>query len=303
VIFLMTSLALHLSWNACAPLPEPRAALILADVDGKLLAAGGTYWSEGRKMWSRRADFFDPASNRWLPGPPLPAPRADSAVAAIEGDVYLLGGTSDGEVLDDVIVLHNGAWETKPEMRLPGKRSYANAAVYNGKLYLFGGMEKAGDLSTIRDNVWVWEDGRWTQIATIPPPARSNYAFAVDGHTAYFFGGVTATTDGFHNLGEALAYDMGANRWRELASVPEANRAWGAVPVRGRILLLGGYTSGFAAGIFRFDPITCSYAYAGELPQGLADTRYVRIGGRIYVTGGESGVKIRSGNTWEGVIP
>ncbi|MCC6340700.1 MAG: hypothetical protein IT166_00790 [Bryobacterales bacterium] len=299
----MASLVLHPMWNARAPLPEPRAALILAAVDGKLLAAGGTWWNGNRKMWSRRADFFDPVSNRWLPAPPLPAPRADSAVAVLDGDVYVLGGSSDGEALDDVLVLRNGSWEPRPEMRLPGRRSHANAAVWKNKLYLFGGMEKAGDLQTIRDNVWIWEDGRWRLISTIPPPARGNYAFAVDGNSACFFGGVTAAAGGFHNLGEALAYSMETSRWRALPSVPQANRAWAAVPIRGGILLLGGYTTGFSAAIYSFDPISGNYAFAGELPQGLADTRYVRIGEKIYVTGGESGMRIRSGNTWEGVIP
>ena len=50
-----------------APMPLPRGGCAVGVLDGRMILAGGTYWSEGRKIWSDRVDFFDPVANRWEP--------------------------------------------------------------------------------------------------------------------------------------------------------------------------------------------------------------------------------------------
>ena len=297
-------LAFQISWQSLAPLPEPRAALLHAVVEGRLLAAGGTQWQDGQKLWSRRCDFFDPQTNTWSPGAPLPMPRADSATVEVGGDTFFLGGTSDGRVLDDVIVFDGMNWRSKPEMRLPAPRSYAQAAFVKRRVYLFGGLEKAGDIASARSDVWMWNLDRpndgWTRVSQIPEPARSNYGFGVLDGKAYLFGGVSPTANGFHNLAESWSYDFGRNEWTALPDVPVATRAWAAVAVQNSILLLGGYTDRFVDTVLNFSPRSKKMQHSGRLPHGLADARFLQIGERLYVTGGESGMKVRSPGTWEG---
>jgi serine/threonine-protein kinase PknK len=301
---LLMSLAFQIVWESQSPLPEPRAALLHAVVDGRLLAAGGTLWKQDRKLWSTRCDFFDPRTNTWRTGPPLPAPRADSAVIETAGEFLFIGGTSDGRVLDDVLVYSGTGWRSRPEMRLPAPRSYAQAALVGRRIYLFGGLEKAGEIGSANRDVWMWNldkpGGGWRHVSTMPEPARSNYAFAVLNGKAYIFGGVAPDGAAFRNLSESWSYDLNTNEWSPLPTVPIATRAWSAAVWQNSILLLGGYTDQFAASILSFSPDSRDFIYAGDLPEGLADARFLSIGGSLYVTGGESGVKIRSAYTWSG---
>ena len=92
----LTALAFQLTWHSRAPLPEPRAGLLHAVVDGKLLAAGGAYWKDNQKIWSRRMDLYDPATNSWSPGASMPHTRADSASVVTGDEILFLGGSSDG---------------------------------------------------------------------------------------------------------------------------------------------------------------------------------------------------------------
>ena len=82
--------------------------------------------------------------------------------------------------------------------------------------------------------------------------------------------------------------------------MPVATRAWAAVAVQNSILLLGGYTDRFVATVLNFSPRSKKMQHSGRLPHGLADARFLQIGERLYVTGGESGMKVRSPGTWEG---
>jgi N-acetylneuraminic acid mutarotase len=300
-----SALMFQFVWQAQAPLPEPRAALLHAVVGGRLLAAGGTYWKDERKFWGTRCDLFDPATNSWSTGPALPVPRADSASAEVRGEFLYFGGTSNGRVLDDVLAFDGVRWYGKPEMRLPAPRSYSQAAVIERRIYLFGGLEKIGDIATARRDVWVWDldhpRDRWQQISQMPEPARSN--FAVLNGKALFFGGVAPTQGGFRNLSESWSYDFGKNRWESLPPVPLATRAWAAAVRDGSVFIFGGYTDQFARTILRFHPQSREFTPAGELPRGLADVRFFAIKDSLFVTGGESGMKIRSGETWRGTGP
>jgi N-acetylneuraminic acid mutarotase len=296
-------LAFQVVWQSQSPLPEPRAALLHAVVDGRLLAAGGTLWKDDRKLWSARCDVFDPRTNTWSAGPPLPMPRADSAAVEVDGETLFFGGTSEGRALDDVLAYGKNGWSSKPEMRLPAARSYAQAALAGRRVYLFGGLAKTGEIGSASRDVWMWDldnPGVWRHVSTMPEPARSNYAFASLNGKAYVFGGVAPDGPGFRNLSDSWAYDFDRNEWSPLPAVPTATRAWSAVVWQDSIWLLGGYTDQFATSILRFSPHLGGFHYFGELPRGLADAKFLSIDGSVYVTGGESGVKIRSSDTWRG---
>jgi N-acetylneuraminic acid mutarotase len=304
MIAVATVLAFQLVWRAQAPLPQPRAALLQAVFGGRVLTAGGTYWIDDRKYWSTRCDFFDPRTNTWSSGASLPMPRADSAVVEVGGKLLFLGGTSEGRVLDDVLAFNGTAWRVMNEMRLPGPRSYPQSAVVDRRIYLFGGLETAGDITTARSDVWMWNLDRpadgWQHVSKMPEPARINYAFTLLDGKAYLFGGVAPSAGGFRNLSEAWSYDFRKNDWVPLPAIPVATRAWAAAVWRNCILLLGGYTDQFSSTVLSFSPKSREFTYSGSLPRGIADARFLSIDGDLFVTGGESGMKIRSAESWRG---
>ena len=77
-------------WTPKASLPEPRANLAVAVLDGKLYALGGE--RDGAPLTA--ASVYDPATDTWSALPPLPVAATDLAAAGANGKLYALGGTT-----------------------------------------------------------------------------------------------------------------------------------------------------------------------------------------------------------------
>jgi hypothetical protein len=101
------------------------------------------------------------------------SPRLASALVEFKGKLFLLGGTenyyfgdkkslkndvwSSADGKDWTLVTPNAAW---------APRAYHQAAVLNGKIYLFGGGNYVPEYQAFND-VWSSEDGvQWTQVTT-----------------------------------------------------------------------------------------------------------------------------------------
>ena len=149
-------LAESLVWQERAPLPLPRAGYMAGVIDGHFVLAGGSYWTEKRKLWTDRVDIFDPQANVWRPAASLPEPRSDAACVTLKNSLYLFGGGAEGTTRRDALVFRNGEWKPRPAAQLPSPRIYAVAVASGSSIYLFGGLSKANDYHTANDTLWVW---------------------------------------------------------------------------------------------------------------------------------------------------
>ncbi len=79
-------------WRAGPALPEPRAGLGAAVMDGQVHVVGGEQLSPPRTF----ADHYilNTAGSRWTVGEPLHTPRHGSAVAARDGRLFVVGGAT-----------------------------------------------------------------------------------------------------------------------------------------------------------------------------------------------------------------
>jgi N-acetylneuraminic acid mutarotase len=84
------------TWTATGPMVsdfEGRTLVALAD--GRVLAAGGTV-ADRFEPYSRRAEVYDPSTNRWLATKRMPAPRAYATGLLLEdGSVLVAGGGTE----------------------------------------------------------------------------------------------------------------------------------------------------------------------------------------------------------------
>ena len=96
------------TWNPAAPLPVRLDHLAAAVVDDQIYVAGGRLTQNGSFI---RNDptlaIYDPTSNQWSVGSPLPTPRSGHAAASIAGFLLVVGGEIPGiisanEVYDPV---------------------------------------------------------------------------------------------------------------------------------------------------------------------------------------------------------
>ena len=90
-------------WDRLAPIPaspetgqQVGGGLAMAAAGGKLVAFGGEWFAPGGGGVFAETWIYDPAADRWEPGPPMRTPRHGLAAAAVDGVIHAIAG---GEVV------------------------------------------------------------------------------------------------------------------------------------------------------------------------------------------------------------
>lgn len=86
-------------WDTLAPMPaspvtgqQVGGGLAMAAAGGKLVAFGGEWFAPGGGGVFAETWVYDPAADRWAPGPPMRTPRHGLAAAAVDGVIYAIAG-------------------------------------------------------------------------------------------------------------------------------------------------------------------------------------------------------------------
>jgi non-specific serine/threonine protein kinase len=264
-----------LVWQSRTPAPEPVqevASVVLGDrvwVIGGLTAAGAT----------ARVDTYDPATDRWSPGPDLPVALHHAAAAVYRGEVVVAGGFQSASDLysrpsDRVFALRNGAWVELPRLRRP--RGAAGAAVVGDTLYVVGGRD-----STVLTGATEAFDGTsWRERAAIPTP-RDHLGAVSDGHVLYAVGGrflsPAATADSFER------YDPSRDAWTGLPPLPTARGGIGVTLAGGRIVVAGGEdASNVYAQVEAFDVGSGGWSSLADDPSPRHGLALAAVGNGVY---------------------
>ncbi len=285
-----------LSWREGAPAPLPRAGCAAGVVGGHVVIAGGTFWQEGQKHWCAQADAYNPATNRWQALPPLPQPRGDAPTVVVEDVLYILGGGVDGPPVDTVVRFAGGSWSQAPDLALPSPRRSSAAAVVDDTIFLLGGLAGTWtDFGSATSTVWSARPGAgtWSSRRPMPGPARFNAAVGAVGDRVLVAGGCSAADGKVVNLDDILAYEPRTDQWSTLGQLPQPLRGACGLADADRLLVIGGYTDHFLTGLLAVNAATGAVTAAGELPVGLADTRFLRVGRHLVGVTGEDGIKRR----------
>jgi hypothetical protein len=134
-------------------------------VDGRIYVIGG----EGPKPPDEN-QIYDPETNTWSNGAPIPDGVVDAAAGATSGvlapkRIYVLGGRIDydtsGTDINQVYNPENDSWTTGTSM--PIARYNLKVAVINDRLYAMGGVPYFNVQGT-----WTPENYQYTPIGYIP---------------------------------------------------------------------------------------------------------------------------------------
>ena len=89
-------------WKELAPMPTKRGAGVAAEVDGKIYVIGGATTRPGAtnpaisqltpQSVLATVEEYDPKTNTWRSRANMPTPRNHSAVAVVNGKIYVIGG-------------------------------------------------------------------------------------------------------------------------------------------------------------------------------------------------------------------
>src|SRR5262249_52863895 len=81
------------------------------------------------------------SAGSWSNGPSLPVARSEVAVAALDDDIYVIGGYAGGDVDQDLVeVLETGSRTWRAVAPLPRGLNHVGAVACRGKVYAFGGF-------------------------------------------------------------------------------------------------------------------------------------------------------------------
>ena len=129
------------TWSEIAPLPNPRGALAVTQLDGRIHAIGGR---DSRDVNTH--EVYDPATDAWNELAPIPTAREHMGAAVVGGKIYVPGGrfetfqnnTGVHEAYDPV----TDEWQTLAP--LPTPRSGIATTTLDGRVLVFGDEEGAG---------------------------------------------------------------------------------------------------------------------------------------------------------------
>lgn len=186
----------------------------------------------------------------WSTPTTLPAPRAGAAVAVgHDGNIYVFGGTNGvTEDYNSVFVYHprGNSWSMGATMPFAVE---GNAAVTlpDGRIMVMGGGTgcHVTQQCTTYKTVEVY-DPKLHSWCLLAPMRTSHYRFPAvlgpDGRV-YAIGG----WDGREAVATVEAYNIRANTWTTVVSLPQAEESAAAVVIRHRIAVVGGFDGRSAA--------------------------------------------------------
>lgn len=135
-------------WSLGAALPQSRDHLSAVVVENRIWAIGGRAPAS-----LARVDIYDTEADRWLPGPPLPAPTSGAAEGVLDGTILVFGGEDPdliaGGVYDRHWMLDTRVepFEWTPAPAPPLAVHGADGTVFQGRMVIVGGAGRHGALS------------------------------------------------------------------------------------------------------------------------------------------------------------
>ena len=145
-------------WTNAAPMPEARNQFSVVTFDGKIYAIGGQFNHDSRQLDQARVDIYDPETDTWSGGPPLPHGHSHGEASTFVhgGRIYMAGGhaTPAGgrKKIDDNILALTPGGQWKVVGHLPMALSSPAAVIIGDKLYVGGGSPNGG---RVQPKMWV----------------------------------------------------------------------------------------------------------------------------------------------------
>ncbi len=190
-------------------------------IDDLIYVPGGNVSTASPNLPGPRLDalqIYDPISDTWSLGNPMPAALAYASAVALDGKIYVMGGIDPNGGITDTLYIYDtgtGVWTQGASMA--EARAVAGAAAIGGKIYLAGGW--AGG-TTMVATLEIYDPGTdsWSYGANLP---AADWAPFGDGakHDRYliiFNGGPIADGTTWTASNRAAAYDTMTDRWLPL---------------------------------------------------------------------------------------
>ncbi len=245
------------------------------------------------------ADTQDRGS--WSAASTMPTGTGDSGVAALDGKVYVVGGSSFfPHLLPGSSDMGSGTWGSsvnyeydpatdkwRERAPMPIGLSHVGVVGYNHRLYVFGGFtslihanaQNAALAFDPASNSWRW---------LAPLGSRRGSVSAVEVNGKIHVLGGRARDPAPLTLHEV--YDPATDRWSQAAAMPIARDHMGVAAIDGKIHVIGGRSGGQTDNVGEhdvYDPLTDRWSKAAPIPTPRSGGAAVYYDGLLIYAGGE----------------
>jgi hypothetical protein len=225
------------SWSPRDAMPSiVFGAAAVAPGDGFIYLFGGF-------LTAGSTQAYDPQHDTWETRPRMPTPRHAAAVVAVEGKVYVIGGSNGTTALAafEAYDAASRSWEP-PLPPMPTARAFLAAAAVGHKIYAIGGApDCCGHDTTNVVEVYDIDRRQWSSGPSLGTGLQTSAAAALGGKV-YVLGGFIP---GHGAQASTLRFDP-ANPtagWTTQTPIPEPRDQAPAVALLDGIHVLGGATS------------------------------------------------------------
>lgn len=143
------------SWTEKQTMPVQRGAAVALTLDNKIHLIGGA-----NNQALNRHDIYDPATDTWTAAAGMSTTRSGLTGAVSGNSIYVMGGYELGNsgviAKRSVEVFNGGSWSSGVDM--PISRLGIDAATFNGRILVFGGVPGTGVSLTLtfdpQANTW-----------------------------------------------------------------------------------------------------------------------------------------------------
>jgi len=226
------------TWALGPPLPFLVHHAMLVSYHGKLWLIGG-FLPQGTNMEAAASDqvlILDPATGRWVKGPPLHHARAAAAAVVVGNQIVVVGGRTGGRFPAEVksTEIFNGkSWHDAPAIPVPGDHL---AAVTDGTyVYAIGGRTLVPTANHSAVQRFDPATGHWTQLTPLPVADSDIGAAYISGQLITFGG-----ENGLTVYNTVRDYNLASKTWSTLAPLPDPRHGMAVAVVGNTIYAMDG---------------------------------------------------------------
>jgi N-acetylneuraminic acid mutarotase len=263
-------------WRISYSLPKPNGVapyqeVISTSMDGKVYFAGGFDNATNiRAFYS-----FDPETWTFRKLPDIPEPRYSNGLSAVNGKLYMIGGTSNSH---DILEFDPALMSWTRIADLPVVRQDASTVACNGKIYLF-------DYQT----VYVFDPVtyKWSS------KPHEQEGLSLNSITALsVMNGKIYQLSYKNNTRRILIYDPVSDSFSTGRQQPSEQSDIASVVADGKIWFIGEIHGKTGHRMQAYDPATDAWTEKGALAEYVFRNSSNAIGGKIYSLGYSSSIQV-----------
>ncbi|XP_078725848.1 LOW QUALITY PROTEIN: kelch-like protein 30 [Lampetra fluviatilis] len=250
------------TWRLLPDFPEyNKWGFSVCALNNSVYVTGGSRGSMQDSWSTTHVWRLNPSVRIWEPATPMLKPRTNHCTAALNGDLYAIGGTASGVVEAERYEPYSAAWSPVPAP--PRFVSNFTASGCRGRLYLVGSCAAKYNALALQRYSPITDC--WSVVASpfIPRYLSSPRCVTMDD-VIYLLADNTKKT---------YLYDPDANMWRKVQLKHSLHENGGLAVVGGRLYVTGGHWQGLE-GLYRVLMESCearlraaTWSREGALPR------------------------------------